>query len=107
MHNGHSEDSQWFWSNSDVDFLCKLGAPDSCLPAICDLWRALNSTLEDFQVIGKGAKAFVERFHMQQQRFLVQQVRQLILHKFIIALTSPVTVTNRKYPVSSPVFPAR
>jgi hypothetical protein len=86
MHNGHSEDSRWFWSNSDVDFLCKLGAPDSCLPAICDLWRALNSTIEDFRVTGKGARAFVERFHKQQQRFLVQQVRELILHKFITAL---------------------
>jgi hypothetical protein len=105
MRNDHSEDSLFFWSNSNVDFLCKLGAPDSCLPAICDLWRALNCTLEDFQATGQGAKAFVERFHIQQERFLVQQVRQLILHKFIIALTSPATVFKQEISCKFPSFP--
>ena len=98
MRNGHSEDSQFFWSNSDIEFLCKFHTPDSCLPAICDLWRALNSHPEDFRGAEKRARAF-------EKSFLVQQVRELIMHKFIIALTLPATVFKQEISSEFPRFP--
>jgi hypothetical protein len=69
------------------------------------LWRALNSTPEDFRGAEKGARAFEKCFLLQQQRILVQQVRELILHKFINALTSPSTVFKQEISSKFPRFP--
>jgi hypothetical protein len=86
---------------------CLRGKSPKAAESVCwnKLWRALNSTPEDFRGAGKGARAFEIIFLVHLQRILVQQARELIMHKFIIALTLPATVFKQEISSEFPRFP--